>query len=265
MTGGPQEARDDRGGAFGGPAARASRDRILLLDHVVATEVGAFGAERGLPQRLRFDVAAEVAPTGDDDVDAVLSYDRLAEAVAAALAEGRADLLETLAERVAQRVLREPRAARAFVRVAKLDRGPGELAVEIARDRSDAIGSGPAPDPLPPPRVLALGGPLPAALPPGAVLACVGAPGLPVPAAQGAAARRIALLACDQAAWAAASRLGAHAVSTRTEMDWAARRRLPAVWAPARLMADAEGPATLDAPSLAAWIAPRLGASWEAP
>ena len=132
---------DETRQAFAHPRARAAatadtlRDRILLDDHVVEVEIGAFRAERGATQRLAFDIVAELrpAPPAGDDVDRILSYDRLTEAVSDALATERLDLLETLAERIADRILAEPQAERVFVRIRKLDRGPGALGVEIVR------------------------------------------------------------------------------------------------------------------------------------
>ena len=128
--------------AFAHPEERAvasasadPRDRISLRDHVVEVEIGAFQQERGTRQRIQFNVVVEVRPQPqplDDDVDKILSYDRITEAIAAELAAERLNLLETLAERVAERILAEPQAMRAFVRVEKLDRGPGKLGVEIA-------------------------------------------------------------------------------------------------------------------------------------
>ena len=57
----------------------------------------------------------------------------MTEAIAHELAAERLNLLETLAERIAERILLEPQALRAFVRIEKLDRGPGALGVEIVR------------------------------------------------------------------------------------------------------------------------------------
>ena len=125
--------------AFAHPEARAEasasadpRDRISLRGHVVEVEIGAFQQERGTRQRVSFDVVVEVRPHPaplEDDVDRILSYDRITEAIAAELASERLNLLETLAERVAERILAEPQAMRAFVRIEKLDRGPGALGV----------------------------------------------------------------------------------------------------------------------------------------
>ena len=81
-----------------------------------------------IAQRIAFNVVVELRPLGnpiDDDVDRILSYDKVTEAIAAELAEERLNLLETLAERVAERILHEPQAMRVFVRIEKLDRGPG--------------------------------------------------------------------------------------------------------------------------------------------
>ena len=122
-------------------AARGALDRISLRDHIVEVEIGAFQAERGTTQRICFNIVVEVRPLTDpidDDVDRILSYDRVTEAIAFELAAERLNLLETLADRVAERILLEPQAVRAFVRIEKLDRGPGALGVEIVRGK-DAV------------------------------------------------------------------------------------------------------------------------------
>ncbi|MEO6300902.1 MAG: dihydroneopterin aldolase, partial [Paracoccaceae bacterium] len=134
--------------AFAHPEERAAasasadpRDRISLRDHVVEVEIGAFQKERGHTQRVMFNVVVEVRPVLqplDDDVDRILSYDRITEAITAELAAQRLNLLETLAERVAERILAEPQAMRAFVRIEKLDIGPYKLGVEIVRSRAEA-------------------------------------------------------------------------------------------------------------------------------
>jgi len=117
-------------------AQDAPRDRISLRDHVVEVEIGAFQVERGIRQRVSFDVVVEVVPRHADvadDVDRIMSYDAIAQAISGALSAQRMNLLETLAERICARLLREPQAARVFVRIQKLDRGPGALGVEIIR------------------------------------------------------------------------------------------------------------------------------------
>ena len=107
--------------AFAHPSERSEAtagddplDRISLRDHIVEVEIGAFQAERGTTQRVCFNVVVELkrfdGPV-DDDVDRILSYDKVTEAIAFELGAERLNLLETLAERVAERILLEPQAA----------------------------------------------------------------------------------------------------------------------------------------------------------
>ena len=272
--------------AFDHPLARAEAtapapacDRISVRDHVASVEIGAFQTERGATQRLRFNVVVEVYPQGmavADDVDRILSYDQVTDAIGMALAAERLNLLETLAERIAALLLREPAALRVFVRVEKLDRGPGALGVEIMRSHAD--GRAMSPGTLSPaPSVVhvsnaALADPdlcdrLDAVIgaSPGPVILCVGLPDSPPPAAgTGLAQQRIDLLAVEQNAWVLAARDRRCAVvHSRTEIDWALRHRHRIVWAPAKLVLDAVSvppPAPRDPLALGAWLARMLGA-----
>jgi len=270
--------------AFDHPEARASAtargqpcDRISLRDHIVAVEIGAFQAERGLTQRLAFNVVVEVTPAGAavaDNVDRILSYDRVTEAIAAELAAERLNLLETLAERIADRILNEPRAHRVFVRIEKLDRGPGALGVEIVRARNSTPappaqtpGARTAPQPalaylsnaaIASPGLKALIDRLQAGAAP--LILCVGPPEAAVPQTRAAAAqRRIDLLAIEQNAWRLAGRDARYVVvDTRTELDWGLRNGQISVWAPSRIVLDAVSTAPADprdALGLALWLA----------
>jgi len=276
--------------AFAHPEARAAatadpelRDRISLRDHIVEVEIGAFQAERGTTQRICFNIVVEVAPlTGpiDDDVDRILSYDKVTEAIAFELAEERLNLLETLAGRIAERILAEPQARRAFVRIEKLDRGPGALGVEIVRSRSSAslrpvaeLAEDTAPRPIMVflsnaaiadkgltqaiDRMKQSGKPL---------IFCVGLPdGVPPQSQATAAQRRIDLLAIEQNAWVLAGRdRRCVVVETRTELDWAMKHDQISVWAPSKIVLDAvDGPeaAPRDAVELALWMAGEVEAA----
>ncbi|EAR50009.1 probable dihydroneopterin aldolase [Oceanicola granulosus HTCC2516] len=268
--------------AFGHPAERAGAtadgplDRISLRDYTVEVEIGAFQAERDMLQRVKFNLVVEVLPTGGDlgdDVDSILSYDRLIEAIDHELAAERLNLLETLAERVAARILAEPLAARVFVRIEKIDRGPFDLGVEIVRSRA---GGETATQSEPPrPRVLLLDNALIASDRLAAVLDAesgetplivvvglpdAGRPGSDVEAAQ----RRIDLLAIEQNAWALAGReRRCVVVGTRTELDWAMRNGQTCVWAPSKMVLDTfvAAPDPADAPALAAWFAEHMHAT----
>jgi len=254
------------------------RDRISLRDYVVEVEIGAFQAERGTTQRVRFNVVVEVRAPGaelDDDVDRILSYDLITEAIKAELSEERLNLLETLAERVADHILADPKAARVFVRIEKLDRGPGALGVEIVRDRAPARAvEVEAPAPL----VVFLGNDavhgaylsawldrLEALDTP--VVICVGASDRtdPPQANIAPAQRRIDLLAIEQNAWVLAGRdARCVVVDTRTEIDWAMKQGQMTVWAPSKIVLDAVDRPSVpnrDAVGLALWLAQHLGAA----
>lgn len=230
------------------------RDRIHLRDHVVAADIGAFQSERGNPQRLRFNLTVELrelAASRDDQVDSILSYDVLTQAVAAALADQRYNLVETLAEKIAAEILSHPAAMRVDVSVEKLDRGPGALGITISRN----LGQVPTEKESLPVTVMLWTAP--ADVPEGAVIILPDRPGLPLP--DGGNSQRIALLALDQAAWALAGKLGLEVAESRTELDDAIRTARPVIWAPARLAVDIDG-AEADPLTLAGWIADRFGA-----
>ena len=272
--------------AFAHPQERAEAtsdrdplDRISLRDHVAEVEIGAFQAERGTTQRICFNVVVEVQPlTGDvdDDVDRILSYDRVTEAIAHELGAERLNLLETLAERIAERILLEPQAIRVFVRIEKLDRGPGALGVEIVRARHANPQRRATPDEAPHPRVVylsnaAIADPdlsstIDALQMAGApVIFCVGSPDQPGPTSRAPLAqRRIDLLAIEQNGWVLAGLdRRCVVVETRTELDWAMKNGQISVWAPSKIVLDAvEGPATQprDAVALAAWFSGQLDA-----
>ena len=271
--------------AFEHPAERAevsslaAYDRISLRDHTVEVEIGAFQQERGTTQRVCFNIVVEVCPAHEvgDDVDRILSYDKVTEAISFELAAERFNLLETLAERVAERILREPQAVRTFVRIEKLDRGPGALGVEIVRSKNDLardilIGAIEAPQPT----IVYLSNAAVnsehlcqwlnslSAQPNPSVL-CVGLPDrLPTLTEHSLVDRRIELLAIEQNAWVLASRDNRCVViETKTELDWAMKNGKISVWAPSKMVLDAtEAPLlpVTDTVALAAWLAQTLDA-----
>ncbi len=229
-------------------------DQIHLRDYLVETEIGAFQSERGLRQRLRFGLTVDLAQPVigvADDVDRILSYDVLTDAVAAGLADERFNLLETLAEKIAAEVLAHPRAGRVHVTIEKLDRVPGALGVTLVRRRGRVDADGAVLSPV----VLFHGAETPRTE--GAVILTPDAPRLALP--HGGNERRVALLALDQAAWALGGRLGLDVADNRTELDWAVKESRPIVWAPARMTADVAG-LEADPLALAVWLAEKMRA-----
>jgi len=285
---------DETAIAFEAPLVRAAAtagvaplDRISVRDYVVDVEIGAFQSERGVRQRIRFNVVLEVAPTTaaqDDDVDKVISYDTITEAIDMQLADERINLLETLAERVAERCLADPRAARAFVRIEKLDRIPGTLGVEIVRSRRGddvkllrKIETRPTADPIPHPLVVMLSNSAlhSAELP--LWLDAIAAHDLPAiiclemvaedapKATNKMAQRRIDLLAIEQNAWILAGQdKRCVVVDSRTELDWALKHGQLSVWAPSKIVLDAVESPRADArhpAELALWFADHFHAA----
>ena len=273
--------------AFAHPEERAlassgadPRDRISLRDHIVDVNIGAFQQERGHTQRVLFNVVVEVRPAKqplNDDVDLILSYDRLTWAIATELAAERLNLLETLAERVAERILAEPAAMRVFVRIEKLDVGPYKLGVEIVRSRAEAAVQMLAQDgqsAMMHPLVAYFDNATIAAADLPALLDRLQSHGLPViltvglpdtarpQTGHGPTQRRVDLLAIEQNAWVLAARdPRCVVVATRTEIDWALRRGQMIVWAPSKLVLDAvDGPHSRAPVALALWLAELMAA-----
>ena len=276
---------DDIRLAFAHPSERAEAssqspcDRISLRDYVVEVEIGAFQQERGTLQRVRFNVVVEVLPlTGpiDDDVDRILSYDKVTEAIGIELEAERINLLETLAARVAERILLEPQAERVFVRIEKLDRGPFSLGVEIVRSRDGIDLAGQEHVEAPHPRVVYLSNAAIAAdnlntwidqleSMDAPLIICVGPSDVVAPIAGNALAqRRIDMLAIEQNAWTLAARdHRCMVVGTRTELDWAIKNAQICIWAPSKIVLDAvDGPSASprDAVALVAWFAQLMDA-----
>ena len=280
-------SNSDTGLAFAHPSERAAatapptglRDRISLRDYIQEVEIGAFQAERGTLQRIKFNVAVEVEPltgTIDDDVDRILSYDRVTEAIDAELGDERLNLLETLAARVAERILLEPQALRVFVRIEKIDRGPYSLGVEIVREKGGNGHAAVETVDAPHPRVVFLsnaamaGDDLKTTI--DGLLAddkplifCVGAAETSAPKSRAALAqRRIDLLAIEQNAWVLAGRdKRCVVVGTSTELDWAMKNGQVCVWAPSKIVLDAvddPGASPRDALALVAWFAEHMQA-----
>lgn len=131
----------NRLGALPGTDIDTPADRIFLRGYVREIEIGAYSAEFGVTQRVRFDIVLEVTRNTahiDDQVGRVINYDDLIEAIEILAKGPRITLLETFAERLAQLCLIDPRARRVHIRIEKLDRLPGgaTLGCEITRRRT---------------------------------------------------------------------------------------------------------------------------------
>ena len=234
--------------------AGAPLDRICVRDFIKNIEIGAFQAERDTKQRIRFNVVLEVADSTAadfDDVDQVLSYDAITEAIEEQLSVERLNLLETLAERIADSILAHPRAMRVFVRIEKLDRIPGTLGIDIVRSKGvDQIAGTPS-DGIDPlivfmPNSVLYGPELSLWL--DAIethdrpaIICLQAVKEQVPTTNAATSDlRIGLMSIEQNAWVLAAKdTRCVVVNNRTELDWAMKNGQLSVWAPTKIVLDA--------------------------
>ena len=113
-------------------------DKIFINDFVKDIEIGAYQSEIGCTQSVRFSVALEILGRDtdlQDDVDKVLSYEVIINAINGHLQNQRFNLLETLAEKIAETCLSFKRVFSALVKIEKLDRIPGSMGVSIFRSK----------------------------------------------------------------------------------------------------------------------------------
>jgi dihydroneopterin aldolase len=120
--------------------AATSTYRIVVRGLVLTCSIGIYEHERRHPQRVRIGVELDVADPGSfagDDFGKVLNYEFVVDGINATLAAGHVDLVETLAERIADCCLADSRALRATIHVEKLDVYPQSdgVGVSIVRRR----------------------------------------------------------------------------------------------------------------------------------
>ena len=112
--------------------------RVFIRDLVLQASIGIYDHEKLKPQRVRFDIEllARLPEGGPDDLDPrdIVSYELVVKRIKKLLAAGHVNLVETLAERVAELTLKDRRVTAARVRVEKLDVYKGAaVGVEIER------------------------------------------------------------------------------------------------------------------------------------
>ena len=116
-------------------------DRVFVHDFVLDVEIGVYTHEKGVTQRVRFSVDVDVLPATanlNDDINRALDYDHIIGGIKSIIARGHINLVETLAEEVANLCLAHPRATRVTVIIEKLDKEPGAVGVEIVRSKEGA-------------------------------------------------------------------------------------------------------------------------------
>ena len=115
-------------------------DHIFVHDFVALLSIGAYQAERGVRQRVRFSVDADVRRTAEPPTDmrGIFSYDIVIETIRVLASRVHVTFVETLAEELATRLLAYPQLSVVTVKVEKLDVIEGSVGIVIRRDRQTA-------------------------------------------------------------------------------------------------------------------------------
>lgn len=124
------------------PPSKAETDRVFVHDLILPVFIGAYDFERDRTQRVRFSIDVDIRRSTyqAEDMRDVFSYDIVVDAIRLILSDGHVDLVETLAERIADALLAYPRVCRVIVRVEKLDVIEGRVGIEITRERAAESG-----------------------------------------------------------------------------------------------------------------------------
>jgi 7,8-dihydroneopterin aldolase/epimerase/oxygenase len=110
-------------------------DTIFVRDFIVDCNVGVYAEEQGVTQKVRFTVEARLTKdvfSVDDNMADVPSYADIIDIIVALARGGHINLVETFAERIAERVLSDQRIRVVRIVLEKLERGPMR-GVEIIR------------------------------------------------------------------------------------------------------------------------------------
>jgi dihydroneopterin aldolase len=120
--------------------APARTMRVFIRDLVLPCSIGIHQHERLAQQRVQINVELTCLehPAINDDVDNVVCYATAVMGIKAVVADGHINLVETLAERVADVCLADHRVLCAKIRIDKLDvfKEAYSVGVEIERSRA---------------------------------------------------------------------------------------------------------------------------------
>jgi dihydroneopterin aldolase len=126
------------------PDDPALTDRVYLRDFVLPMQIGVYAREQNLLQKVRFNVEVTITRArrvASDLVD-VFSYDVISDTIRMLADAGHVGLVETLAERIAERLLHHPRLVKVRVQVEKLETKSGVVGIAIERDHvADDLGT----------------------------------------------------------------------------------------------------------------------------
>lgn len=120
-------------------ATRSVR-HVFIRDLVLESYIGIYNHEKNAPQKIRVNVDLSVMEDSrnlNDDIDNVVCYEKIANAIKTIVNSGHVHLVETLAENIAEMNLQDPRISCVRVRVEKLEaiENTTSVGIEIERYR----------------------------------------------------------------------------------------------------------------------------------
>lgn len=123
--------------------AKRSLRHVFVRDLLVTCRIGIYDHEKTKDQRVRLNIDLGVLedPSLDlgDDYGKVVCYEDIARRARSAAQDGHTNLVETLAERIAQICLQDPRVRSTRVRVEKLDAIEDAFSVGVEIERFSPI------------------------------------------------------------------------------------------------------------------------------
>ena len=113
-------------------------DQIYIKDYICNAEIGVFESEYGRKQRLRFNIILSLDYKNlnvSDNLEDVVSYEIIVNAINRHLSEKRLNLLETLAKKISHSCLEVEQVKKIEIHIEKLDKIDGSLGVRLIREK----------------------------------------------------------------------------------------------------------------------------------
>lgn len=111
--------------------------RVFVRDLVLDARIGVYAHEHGRTQRIRIniDLGVDLPVRGTDELADVVSYETVVAGTREIVGSGHVKLVETLAERIADRCLIDRRVRTVRVRVEKLEVFPDAAGAGVEIER----------------------------------------------------------------------------------------------------------------------------------
>lgn len=113
---------------------------VFIRDLILNCYMGIYEHEKNNPQKIRINVDLSVVENSgnlDDDINNVVCYEKIVTSIETIVKSGHVNLVETLAENIAELTLQDQRVSCVSVRVEKLEaiKNTTSVGIEIERHR----------------------------------------------------------------------------------------------------------------------------------